>query len=132
MHLRLNELLIGRTILLSLWEGWIIRGHETLGPLLMSTEPPIALEMNIVYIYIYIYISIYYQPAWQTYDTFAIVHRKVATNRVMQVALKAAYKILPPLEKQATYARILDMAKKIPNTLGINQEISDVQRKQVL
>lgn len=95
----------------------------------MSTEPPIALEMDIVYIYIYI--SIYYQPAWQTYDTFAIVHRKVATNRVMQVALKAAYKILPSLEKQATYARILDMAK-IPNTLGINQKISDVQRKQVL
>ncbi|RBR26607.1 uncharacterized protein FIESC28_00604 [Fusarium coffeatum] len=56
----------------------------------------------------------------------AIVRRKVATNRVMQVALKAAYKILPSLEEQATYARILDMAKKVPNTFGINQEVADV------
>ena len=59
----------------------------------------------------------------------AIVRRKVATNRVMQVALKAAYKILPSLEEQATYARILDMAKKTPNTFGINQEVADVLKE---
>ena len=59
----------------------------------------------------------------------AIVRRKVATNRVMQVALKAAYKILPSLEEQATYARILDMAKKVPNTFGINQEVADVLKE---
>ncbi|CAG7564913.1 unnamed protein product [Fusarium equiseti] len=69
------------------------------------------------------------KPAWRTYETFAIVHRKVATNRVMQVALKASYKILPSLEQQATYARILDMAKKTPNTFGINQEVSDVLKE---
>lgn len=59
----------------------------------------------------------------------AIVRRKVATNRVMQVALKAAYKILPSLEEQATYARIVDMAKKVPNTFGINQEVADVLKE---
>ena len=47
----------------------------------------------------------------------------------MQVALKAAYKILPSLEKQATYARILDMAKKTPNTSRINQEVSYVLKE---
>lgn len=59
----------------------------------------------------------------------AIVRRKVATNRVMQVALKAAYKILPSLEEQVTYSRILEMAKKTPNKVGINQEVSDVLKE---
>ena len=59
----------------------------------------------------------------------AIVRRKVATNRVMQMALKAAYKILPSLEEQATYARIVDMAKKTPNTFGINQEVAGVLKE---
>jgi chromosome segregation ATPase len=59
----------------------------------------------------------------------AILRRKIATNRVMQTALKAAYKILPSLEQQVTYARILDMAKRAPNKVGINQEVSDALKE---
>ncbi|CAG7564911.1 unnamed protein product [Fusarium equiseti] len=59
----------------------------------------------------------------------AILRRKIATNRVMQTALKAAYKILPSLEEQVTYARILDMAKKAPNKVGINQEVSNALKE---
>ncbi|KAJ4139888.1 hypothetical protein NW768_001235 [Fusarium equiseti] len=59
----------------------------------------------------------------------AILRRKIATNRVMQTALKAGYKILPSLEEQVTYSRILDIAKKIPNKFGINQEVSDVLKE---
>jgi len=47
----------------------------------------------------------------------------------MQTALKAAYKILPSLEQQVTYARILDMAKRAPNRVGINQEVSGVLKE---
>ncbi|KAJ4131672.1 hypothetical protein NW768_005865 [Fusarium equiseti] len=57
-----------------------------------------------------------------------IVHCKVATNRVMQIALKAAYKILPSLEEQLTCSRILNMAKKAPN-IRINQEASNILKE---
>ncbi|KAH7185878.1 uncharacterized protein B0J16DRAFT_399701 [Fusarium flagelliforme] len=65
----------------------------------------------------------------QVTKMIAIVRRKIATNRVMQVALKAAYKILPSLDEQVTYSRILEMAKKTPNKDGINQEVSDVLKE---
>ncbi|KAL4724035.1 hypothetical protein ACLX1H_008639 [Fusarium chlamydosporum] len=67
----------------------------------------------------------------QVTKLIAILRRKITTNRVVQTALKAAYKILPSLEQQATYSRILEISKKAPHEAGARKELSDTLKEAV-
>ncbi|KAM0202428.1 hypothetical protein ACHAPI_001620 [Fusarium lateritium] len=53
-----------------------------------------------------------------------IMRRKIATNRVVLVALKAAYKVLPTLGEKCRYARILELAKQAPYKDGLSRELT--------
>lgn len=55
-----------------------------------------------------------------------IMHRKIATNRVVLVALKAAHKVLPTLKEKRRYARILELAKQAPDKVGVLREFVGV------
>ncbi|KAF9770599.1 hypothetical protein IL306_011835 [Fusarium sp. DS 682] len=55
----------------------------------------------------------------------SILRRKVTTNRVSLIALQAAYKIIPSLEQQAQYEKVLSMAKKFLHVVGINKEMKE-------
>ncbi|KAH7264936.1 uncharacterized protein BKA55DRAFT_734271 [Fusarium redolens] len=55
--------------------------------------------------------------------------RKVAANRISLVALRAAYKIIPSLEHQVQYEKVLSMAKKLPHKTGIEREMKECLRE---
>ncbi|KAK6713735.1 hypothetical protein SNK04_004698 [Fusarium graminearum] len=58
-----------------------------------------------------------------------ILRRKIATSRVAQTALKAAYRILPDLKRKATLAKVLEIAKQVPNKDGIRLEFANSLRE---
>ncbi|KAF4345927.1 hypothetical protein FBEOM_69 [Fusarium beomiforme] len=52
------------------------------------------------------------------------LRRKLATSRICLTALRAAYKIIPSLEQKAQYEKILSMAKNIPHSTGLQNEMN--------
>lgn len=62
----------------------------------------------------------------QIKNMVTIMRRKIATNRVVLVALKAAAKVLPTLKEKRRYARILELAKQAPYRDGVSRELVGV------
>ncbi|SPJ71641.1 uncharacterized protein FTOL_01369 [Fusarium torulosum] len=62
----------------------------------------------------------------QIKNLVTIMRRKIATNRVITIALKAAYKVLPTLQEKCHYARILELAKQAPCKDGLSRELTGV------
>jgi chromosome segregation ATPase len=62
----------------------------------------------------------------QIKNMITIMRRKLATNRVILVALRAAHKVLPTLKEKRRYARILELAKQAPHKDGVLRELVGV------
>ncbi|KAF5670515.1 hypothetical protein FHETE_4422 [Fusarium heterosporum] len=58
-----------------------------------------------------------------------IMRRKIATNRVVLVAFKAAYKILPSLKEKNHYSRILELAKQAPHRDRVEWELAEALKE---
>ncbi|KAM0351899.1 hypothetical protein ACHAPU_002413 [Fusarium lateritium] len=58
-----------------------------------------------------------------------IMRRKIATNRVILVAFKAAHKILPSLGEKNQYSRILEVAKQVPQRHHIEWELTEALKE---
>ncbi|CAJ0547713.1 Ff.00g044670.m01.CDS01 [Fusarium sp. VM40] len=65
----------------------------------------------------------------QIKNMITIMRRKIATNRVVLVALKAAAKVLPTLKEKRRYARIFELAKQAPYKDGVSRELAGVLRE---
>ncbi|KAF5719761.1 hypothetical protein FMUND_4537 [Fusarium mundagurra] len=62
---------------------------------------------------------------FQLSNLICALHRKISTNRVSLVALRAAYKVIPSLAQKARCMRILSMARKLPHKTGIEREMKE-------
>jgi chromosome segregation ATPase len=65
----------------------------------------------------------------QIKNLVTIMRRKIATNRVITIAFKAAYKVLPTLQEKCRYARILELAKQAPCKDGLSRELTGVLKE---
>ncbi|RGP77493.1 hypothetical protein FLONG3_4412 [Fusarium longipes] len=54
----------------------------------------------------------------------AILRRKITTHRVVRVALKAAFKLLPDLKQQTTFEGIVEHSKKVDHRALVEKEVS--------
>ncbi|KAF5601895.1 hypothetical protein FPCIR_2136 [Fusarium pseudocircinatum] len=63
--------------------------------------------------------------SFQVSNLICALRRKISTNRVSLVALRAAYKIIPSLEQKARCMGILSMARKLPHKTGIEKEMKE-------
>ncbi|KAF4424257.1 hypothetical protein FACUT_10351 [Fusarium acutatum] len=61
----------------------------------------------------------------QVANLICALRRKISTNRISIVALRAAYKVIPSLEQKARCMRILSMARKLPHKTGIEKEMKE-------
>ncbi|KAI1038042.1 hypothetical protein LB505_001590 [Fusarium chuoi] len=61
----------------------------------------------------------------QVTNLICALRRKISTNRISVVALRAAYKVIPSLEQKARCMRILSMARKFPHQTGIEKEMKE-------
>ncbi|KAG5748404.1 hypothetical protein H9Q69_003432 [Fusarium xylarioides] len=59
----------------------------------------------------------------QVSSLICALRRKISTNRISTVALRAAYKVIPSLEQKARCMRILAIARKLPHKTGIEKEM---------
>ncbi|KAF4993632.1 hypothetical protein FGRMN_6350 [Fusarium graminum] len=65
----------------------------------------------------------------QIKNMVTIMRRKIATNRVVLVAFKAAYKIIPSLKEKNHYSRILELAKQAPHRDHIEWELTEALKE---
>ncbi|KAF5648365.1 hypothetical protein F52700_1057 [Fusarium sp. NRRL 52700] len=61
----------------------------------------------------------------QVSNLICALRRKISTNRISVVALRAAYKVIPSLEQKARCMRVLSMSRKLPHKTGIEKEMKE-------